>query len=139
MFKQFENLFFNSFVDDFNDVVDKVTIPMNIIHEEDGSATIELAVVGKSEKDIKVSGTTEDDKTFLIIETVEQEKTEDEKQAEEKREYSIRKIKGTGKLTAKILVPARLDLSKAVKTVENGLLTIKIPVAEKAKPVTFEI
>lgn len=129
----------NDFDNFFSSVDDKVTLPMNIIHEEDGSSTIEVAVVGKTREDVKVKGITENGKVFLVIESVDKEQTEDEKKAEEKRVYTLRKIKGTGKLSVKIFVPANLDMRKSVVKVENGLLTVKIPVAEEAKPVEFEI
>lgn len=137
---------FNPWIDNFEklsksvgDTMEKVTIPMNIIHEEDGSSTIEVAVVGKTREDIKLKGSVEDGKTYLSIDSVEVEKSEEEKDAESKRVYTLRKIKGTGKLSAKIFVPANLDLKGLTAKVENGLLTINIPVAEESKPVEFEI
>lgn len=117
----------------------KVDIPMNIIHEEDGSSTIEVAIVGKTREDVKVKGIVEDGKTYLTIEAVEPEKTEDTQAEESKRTYTLRKIKGTGKLAAKIFVPANLDIKKTTVKVENGLLTVNIPVADEAKPIEFEI
>lgn len=119
--------------------VEKINVPMNIIREEDGSYTVEVAVVGKTKEDVSVKGVVEDGNTFLLINTAEKEKTEDEKTAEEKRTYTARKIKGTGKLSIKLFVPSTFDLSKAEKTIENGLLTVKIPVAEAAKPKEFDI
>lgn len=147
MFKQFENLFFNSIFDDFNalsgikKVEDKVTLPLNIIHETDGSSIVELAVVGKSREDVEVQGVIEDGKQFLVIKTIEKELTDEEKAAAEKRDYSVHKIKGVNKLDAKILVPARLNLKEAETTVSNGLLTVKIPAVEKEKPefIKFDI
>lgn len=148
MFKQFENLFFNSIVDDFNDalsgikkVEDKVTFPLNIIHETDGSSTVELAVVGKSREDIDVQGVIEDNKQFLVIKSIEKELTDEEKAAEAKRIYSAHKIKGANKLYVKILVPARLNLKEAESKVSNGLLTVKIPAVEKKEPeaIKFDI
>lgn len=117
----------------------KVDIPMNIIHEEDGSSTIEVAIVGKTREDVKVKGIVEDGKTYLTVESVEKEKTEEEQSADAKRTYTLRKIKGTGKLSAKIFVPANLDIKKTTVKVENGLLTVNIPVADEAKPIEFEI
>ena len=147
MFKQFENLFFNSIIDDFNalsgikHVEDKVTLPLNIIHETDGSSTVELAVVGKSREDVDIHGVIEDGKQFLVIKTIEKELTDEEKAAEETRDYSIHKIKGVNKLYAKILVPARLNLKEAESKVSNGLLTVKIPAVEKKEPesIKFDI
>ena len=148
MFKQFENLFFNSIIDDFNDalsgikkVEDKVTFPLNIIHETDGSSTVELAVVGKSREDIDVQGVIEDNKQFLVIKSIEKELTDEEKEAEAKRIYSAHKIKSANKLFVKILVPARLNLKEAESKVSNGLLTVKIPAVEKKEPeaIKFDI
>ena len=66
-------------------------------------------------------------------------KDADKPAEEDKRSYTVRKIKGTGKLSIKILIPSRLDLAKAEKKVENGLLTVKIPVSEKPKTIEFAI
>ena len=147
MFKQFENLFFNNVVDEFDalsgikNVEEKVTLPLNIIHETDGSNTVELAVVGKSREDIDVQGLIEDNKQFLIIKSIEKELTDEENAAEEKRDYSVHKIKRVNKLYANILVPARLNLKEAESKVSNGLLTVKIPAVEKNKPefIKFDI
>ena len=138
MNKMFDNLFLHFFDEAFaeaNRVTDKVALPLNIIREEDGSSTIEVAVVGKTEDDLEVKGVTEDGKTFLVINTKEAEKPAEE----DKRSYTVRKIKGADKLSIKILVPSRLDLTKAEKKVENGLLTVKIPTAEKPKTIEFAI
>ena len=142
---QYNNLFdtllseFNMLDKAVNESANKVNIPMNIIHEEDGSSTIEVAVVGKTREDIKLKGTIEDGKSYLNIESVEKEVTDEEKEAESKRIYTLRKIKGVGKLSAKIFVPANLSLKALTAKVENGLLTINIPVTEESKPVEFEI
>ena len=136
----FENLLsqLNAFDSAVNDTA-KVNVPMNIIHEEDGSSTIEVAVVGKTREDIKLKGTIEDGKSYLTIESVEKEATEEEKEAEAKRIYTVRKIKGTSKLSIKIFVPANLTLKELTAKVENGLLTVKIPVCAEARPVEFDI
>ena len=137
----FENLLkeLNAFDNAFNNTAAKVNVPMNIIHEEDGSSTIEVAVVGKTREDIKLKGTIEDGKTYLTIETVEKEVTDEQKEAESKRIYTVRKIKGTGKLSIKIFVPANLSMKELTAKVENGLLTINIPVCPEARPVEFTV
>lgn len=121
---------------DFNNAVDKINMPMNIIQEEDGSNTIEVAVVGKTKDDIKLKGITENGKAFLIIES--KDKTAEDT-AESKRTYITRKIKGIGKLSIKIYIPANLALKDLTAKVENGLLTINIPVTEDARAVDFKI
>jgi HSP20 family molecular chaperone IbpA len=65
--------------------------------------------------------------------------TEEEKAADAKRIYTLRKIKGADKLSIKIFVPANLSLKELTAKVENGLLTINIPVCAEARPVEFEI
>lgn len=137
----FENILkeLDAFDKAFNGEAAKVNVPMNIIHEEDGSSTIEVAVVGKTREDIKLKGTIEDGKTYLTIETVEKEVTDEQKEAEAKRIYTVRKIKGTGKLFIKFSVPANLSLKELTAKVENGLLTINIPVCPEARPVEFTI
>ena len=133
-----QEFFDNAFVDAFK-VTDKVTLPINIIREEDGSSTIEVAVVGKTADDIEVKGITDDGKVYLIVKTVEKETPNEEVEAEKKRTYTVHKIKGTGNLSIKIYIPDHLDLTNAKKTVENGLLTIKIPAAEKKEALEFNI
>lgn len=137
----FENLLkeLNAFDNAFNNIAAKVNVPMNIIHEEDGSSTIEVAVVGKTREDIKLKGTIEDGKTYLTIETVEKEVIDEQKEAEAKRIYTVRKIKGTGKLSIKIFVPANLSMKELTAKVENGLLTINLPVCPEARPVEFTV
>lgn len=117
---------------------EKVNLPMNIIKEEDDSWTVEIAVVGKTKEDISLSSKVENGSTVLYVESVEQEKTDEEKSAEEKRYYKIRKIK-SGKLNVKLTVPNTLNINGLKASVANGLLTIKIPVAEEAKPTKFTI
>lgn len=137
----FENILkeFNAFDNAFNNTAAKVNVPMNIIHEEDGSSTIEVAVVGKTREDIKLKGTIEDGKTYLAIETVEKEVTDEQKESEAKRIYTVRKIKGTGKFSIKIFVPANLSMKALTAKVENGLLTINIPVCPESRPVEFTV
>lgn len=143
-FKTLFDNFYDTFdtFDNVNNIAkqaEKVALPMNIIREEDGSSTVEVAVVGKTREDISVKGITENGNVYLVIESIEKEKTKDEKNVDEKRSYSVHKIKGTDKLSIKLFVPATFDINGATVKVENGLLTVKIPVAEEAKPITFEI
>ena len=50
-----------------------------------------------------------------------------------------KKIKKATKLEFSRLIPTNFDVEKTTKTVENGLLTIRIPVKEEEKPVEIEI
>lgn len=114
--------------------LEKVTIPMNIYKEEIGTQVIEIAAVGLKKEDIKLTIKVENGNTYLYIKSNVPEKSEEQKQAEEKRVYSIRKIKNLADLDARIWLPNTLDIDKASRTLENGLLTIKIPMKEESKP-----
>lgn len=113
-------------------------MPMNNIFEEDGSNTIEVAIPGKTREDVKVKGITKEGVNYIIIEVTEPELTEEQKAAEEKRQYYTHKMK-SGKLYKELPIDPSLDIKGTTVSVENGLLTIKIPVAEEAKPMEFEI
>lgn len=126
----------NAISGEISATADKVNVPMNIIQEEDGSSTIEIAVVGKTRDDIKLKGTCENGKSFLIIESKDTKTDED---AEAARVYACRKIKRADKLFLKLFVPANLALKDLKAKVENGLLTINIPVTEDARAIDFEV
>lgn len=122
----------------------KITLPVDMIVEEDGTNIIKLAIPGKSEKDVKLTKQTKDGVNYLIFDLVEEEKTEDEKKAEEekaaKRQVEVTKIKITKHCAWKI--PNTVDLDKLDAVIENGLLTITIPAIEKKeedKPFEFQI
>lgn len=114
-----------------------VSIPLNMIKEEDESLTVEIAIPGKTKEDVKLTKEVIDGVNYVVFDLKEVEKSEDEKKAEEARKYIDRKIKVTKHCAIK--VPGNLDVTKLTAKVENGLLTIKIPVAEEAKPTEFTI
>lgn len=148
MTQKFYNNLFDGLLDDLTPAFESVqktisaaketaqncTTPMNVFKEEDGSYGVEVAVVGKKKEDIKLSAKNENGKTALLIETVEPETDT----AEDKRQYSVKKIKA-GKMNISILLPSNLDFAKLTAKVEDGLLSIAIPVKEAEKPLTFEI
>lgn len=113
------------------------TIPVNMIKEEDESLTVEIAIPGKTKDDVTLKKEVIDGVDYVVFDLKEVEQTEEQKAAEEKRKYIDRKIKVTKHCAIK--VPSNLDVNKLTAKVENGLMTIKIPVAEEAKPVEFTI
>lgn len=149
-FKMYDNLF-DGIMEDLAPAFDSVhrtlnaahetaqncSTPMNVFKEEDGSYGVEVAVVGKKKEDIKLSATTDNGKVSLLIESVEPEGAEEDTEVS-KRQYSVKKIKA-GKLNVAIILPNTLDFSKLSAKVADGLLTVKIPVKEEEKPLTFEI
>lgn len=133
----------NNTVKSAEKAVEKATVdyPMNVFKEEDGSYGVEVAVVGKTKDDLTLSSRTESGKTWLIIKDKEPEKKEEAEKtesAEDKRVYSVKKIK-SGKLNLEIGLPSTLDFAKLNAKVANGLLKISIPVAEALKPIQFTI
>ena len=113
-------------------------VPWNVILEEDGSNTIEVAIPGKTRDDVKVKGIVKDGISYITIEVIEKETSEEEKAAQEKRKYSIHKMK-SGAICKELELPSTLDVKQTSVTVADGLLTIKIPMAEEAKPIEFDI
>lgn len=116
-----------------------VDAPVNIIKEEDGSWTFEVAIPGKTKENVKLSSVTDKGTTYLVFEVNAPEASDEEKAAQEKRKYLEQKIKGMTKLYFKYPVPADLDISKLTAKVRDGLLTVAVPVKEEVKPVEFEI
>lgn len=107
---------------------------MNIYKEEDGTQVIEIAAVGLKKEDINISIKTENGQTYLYINSNVPEKTEEQKKAEEKRVYTIRKIKNLAYLDARIWLPSTLNVDEPKSSLVNGLLTIRFKMKEESKP-----
>lgn len=120
---------------------EKIDFPIDQYTEADGTFVVEVAVVGMGADEVKVTVKTESGKNTLTIKAQPKELSEDEKKAIESRNYvgGIKKIKKATKLELSRLIPSNLDVLKTTKKVENGLLTIRIPVKEEEKPVEIEI
>ncbi len=119
--------------------IEKVNIPMNIYKNVDGSQVIEIAAVGLKKEDIKITIKSENGNSYLYIKSTVPEKTDEQKAAEEKRVYSVRKIKNLADLDVRIWLPATLDLKNIKRSLELGLLTITIPAKEEAQPIELTI
>lgn len=113
-----------AFSDPF-DYIDLVQVPANIWFEN-GNKHIEVAIPGKTKDMVKVSMTSLSNHRFLLIEATSPELTEEQKAAEAKREYKMRKIRGLTSMKFKVPLEENLDVSSLVAKVENGLLSIVI-------------
>lgn len=114
--------------------------PVDKYLDVDGSWVIEMAVVGKTKEDIKISSSVRNSKTYLKIEAGHKP-TDEEKAVFEKRQYKgTRKIK-QGYIMVEYGIGSDLDLTGLKATVVNGLLTVRIPTLEKKTPeeVVFNI
>lgn len=129
----FEPLFdIEQFVNRFFDK--KLSMPVNYVKEEDGSLTVEMAVVGKTKDDIEVTAEVTPTKSVLYI------KSKDVAKDSEKRDVVVRKIKFSGSFNVEIPIPTNYDIENAAVEVENGLLTVTIPVKQVQKnKITFDI
>lgn len=115
----------------------KISLPINLYEEEDGTNIVELAIPGKTKEDVTVSAEVKDGVNYLVIDVKEKELTEEEKAAADKRKVFEKLIKTTKHCSLR--VPSNLDIDNLKPHVENGLLRITIPVAEAAKPKVFTI
>lgn len=59
-------------------------------------------------------------------------------EVDEKADYLVQEIPG-GKFYRTITLPATLDATKAVADMKDGVLTVRVPKAEEAKPKTIKI
>jgi HSP20 family protein len=100
--------------------------PLNIFYDETG-LHFEIACTGLSKEDVKI----EIEEDLLKI--------SHEKPEEEFHPGTI--VRNLSKKSFKLgyKISSKYDLSKAEGKLENGLLTIFIPICEKAKPKTIEI
>lgn len=122
-------------------ITEKIDFPLDQYTEPDGTFVVEVAVVGMDADEVKVTVKTEGGRNTLSIKAQPKELTEEEKKAIEDRNYAggIKKIKKATKLELSRLIPSNLDIRKTTKKVENGLLTIRIPVKEEEKPIEIEV
>ena len=131
---------FNETAKSFDKAIDKLAnLPMNIIKYEDGSEVIEVAAVGLTKDNIKLTIKPDNGSSYLYIKIVTPEKTEEEKAAEQNKEYLCRKIKTLSGELPRIWLAPTLDLKATTRTLENGLLTIRIPAKEEVAPVELTI
>lgn len=100
--------------------------PYNVVEEEDGSITYEVAVVGKTKDDVSVTSEETDTIPMLIIEV------EDDKH-DTKRKMIEERIK-SGHLRLEISVEPKYDLSAIKPKVQNGLLIVNVPLAKIPEP-----
>ena len=132
---------FSAEINNFVDTVNKAFglaqmefgIPQNIIRNDDGSWTIEIAVVGLTKDDLKLISEVVDGKLRLVVENKNVNKTKDVPETN----YKDHRIKFFKK--ASWTISSDLDLDGMKAKVENGLMTITIPVAAKAKPNEYSI
>ena len=103
--------------------------PTNILADKDDNLVLQMSVAGYPEDGVELSYKDE----FLVITM-----TPDEKQFEGYK-LKMRGIRNS-KAQKKILVPSKdFNVDSAEASTKNGILTMKIPRKEEAKPKTIKI
>jgi HSP20 family protein len=104
-------------------------VPSVDVREEEGGFVLEAELPGLSEKDIDVKV----ENRLLTISS----KKEDEK--EEKRDGYLMKERRSSSFSRSFVLPDHVDSEKIEANFKDGLLTLDIPKAEKAKPKTIDV
>ncbi len=101
------------------------TFPLDIYESEDKQRyVIEASVSGFKPEEIRI---TAEGNTLMIRAAKKEEKKE------EKGAY-VRRERYEGEMSRSVTLPSAIDASKVEATYENGVLTLRIPKAEEAKP-----
>jgi len=109
--------------------VDSKFPPTNIRMDEDNSLEYEFAVAGIKMEEIDIKF----DNDYLILSITPEKREEKEVKY---RQQGIRRSKSV----TKFFVPvSKYDVEKASAHLENGILTLKVPTKEAAKPRSVKI
>ncbi len=101
------------------------TFPLDIYESEDKQQyVIEASVSGFKPEEIRI---TAEGNTLMIRAAKKEEKKE------EKGAY-VRRERYEGEMSRSVTLPSAIDASKVEATYEHGVLTLRIPKAEGAKP-----
>ncbi len=103
-----------------------IHVPLNVIAEED-AYLVELIVPGLEPDDVEIEVV---EKTIII---------QGEFTAEDEEIKYLRKERPTGKFRRVIRLPKLLNMEKSEASIEKGILTLRVPVAEEALPRTIKI
>jgi HSP20 family protein len=103
-----------------------IHVPIDVI-EEDGSYVIEMIVPGLEPDDVEIE---------IVEKTIDIQG--EFKAAEEEMKY-LRKERPTGRFHRVIRLPKLLDMEKSDANLKNGILSLRVPVAEEALPKTIKI
>ena len=103
-----------------------IHVPLDVIVEND-SYLIELIVPGLEPDDLEIE---------IVEKSIDIQG--EFKAADEDLKY-LRKERPTGKFRRVIRLPKLLDMEKSEADLKNGILTLRVPVAEEALPKTIKI
>jgi len=104
----------------------EIHIPLDVIVETD-AYIIELIVPGLAPDDVEIE---------IVEKTIE---IQGEFLAPDEDVKYLRKELPSGKFRRVIQLPKLLNMEKSEANLENGILTLRVPVAEEAMPKTIKI
>ena len=107
--------------------------PCNISTDKEGTIKFEFALAGYEEQDLSVN--VEDDK--LVI-SASHSVEDDENESQEEEAYIHHGIRAR-EFRAVYPIGTRFDTTQAQAAFRNGILTVRIPVAEEKKPRSLQI
>ena len=110
----------------YHNLESEIHVPMDVISDGD-AYVIELIVPGLAAEDIEIE---------IVEKTIEV--MGEFKTPEEDVNY-LRKERPSGKFRRLIRLPKLLNMDKSEANLENGILTLRVPVAEEALPKTVKI
>jgi HSP20 family protein len=105
--------------------------PVDILETED-AYVVEAALPGFTPEDIQITA-------LDGVVTIRARQTEEMTDKAEKSGAYLRRERATGEVTRIIELPLRFDAKKIVATYEHGLLMLRIPKTEQAKPTVIPI
>jgi HSP20 family protein len=105
--------------------------PLDILETED-AYIVEAALPGYTPEDIQITA-------LESVVTIRACQTEEKTEQAEKSGAYVRRERATGEVTRIVELPMRFDAKKIVATYEHGLLTLRIPNTEQAKPSVIPI
>jgi len=110
----------------WDSVESEIHVPLDVI-ADDNSYLIKIIVPGLEPDDVEIEIV---EKTLII--------SGEFKTADEDVKF-LRKELPTGKFRRVIRLPKMLDMEKSEAKLENGILSLQVPVAEEALPRTIKI
>ena len=103
-----------------------IHLPMDVIADDD-AYVIELIVPGLAPDEVEIE---------IVEKTIE---IQGEFKAPEEDVKYLRKERPSGKFRRVIRLPKLLNMDKSEAKLENGILSLRVPVAEEALPKTIKV
>jgi HSP20 family protein len=110
----------------YQNVEREIHVPLDVI-AEDGAYVIELTVPGLTPDDVDIE---------IVEKTIE---IQGEFLAADEDVKYLRRERPTGKFRRVIRLPKLLNMEQSEANLENGILKLRVPVAEEALPKTIKI